>query len=184
MSKFYYLISSLPSIYLWDELEVDMDTFLLNCEEWLTVNEMEILKETDVQPKKSPNHSITTTERWYNWETCLRNRLVRHRSTKLDLDQTLYLREEYDYFSEVDRVVQEALSAETPLQKEKVLDEQRWVFLNSLEACHIFDLDLLCIYKLKLQLCEKWLHRTTDRGKNNFEKALNELYKGDILEIV
>jgi hypothetical protein len=183
MSTFYYLISSLPSISLWEKPEIDSETFLSSCKEWLNDKEIELLKDVNLLPAEESTHKIATVTRWYNWETCLRNRIARLRSGKLDIDHTQYLQEEHDFFSESDRIVQEAMIADNPLEKEKMLDEQRWNFLNSLEAGHSFDLELLCVYKLKLKLCEKWLDRITEKGKDNFDKALNTLYKEDMLKI-
>ena len=183
MSTFYYLISSLPSISLWEMPEINTDRLFDICDEWLSVKEMEVLKQVELSPNENIRKHIPTLVKWYNWETCLRNRLARHRSGKIDIDYTPYLREEHDYYSEIERIAQEAIAADTPLEKEKFLDEQRWSYLTNLEAGHIFNFDLVCIYKLKLMLCEKWLARDTERGKQNFDKALNELYKREMLEI-
>ena len=183
MSKFYYLISTLPAISLWEKPEIDVKSFLSSCREWLCEKDMKTLEEVHILPPKKSNSTLLTIIKWYNWETCLRNRIARYRSSKLDIDLAPFLHEECDFFSESDRIVQEATASDNPLDKEKALDEQRWIYLNSLEAGHIFNLDLLCIYKLKLQLCEKWLDRVTEKGKDNFNKTLDELYTKDLLKI-
>ena len=183
MSTFYYIQSTLPSISLWEKPEIDIDTFLSRCSDWLTDKEMKLLKTADIIPAEKLLHKNATVIKWNNWETCLRNRIAKNRSPKIDIDAVQYLKEEKDFFSESERIVQDAIAADTPLEKEKILDEQRWNYLTNLEAGHSFDIDLLCIYKLKLQLCAKWFSRVTDKGKDNFEKALDVLYKEEMLDI-
>jgi hypothetical protein len=183
MSTLYYIQSSLPAISLWEKPEIDIETFLSRCSDWLNQKETEILTSANIAPTANQEHGNITITKWNNWETCLRNRIAKYRSNKLNIDATVYLKEEKDYFSELDRIVQEAMAAPNPYEKEKMLDEQRWHYLTSLEARHFFDIDLLCIYKIKLQLCEKWLNRNKDNGRDNFEKALDDLYKNNMLKI-
>ena len=183
MSTFYYLISTLPSLTLWEKPEINLESFLTVCSELLDEKEMQILDEVDTLPVVNPLHKNKTIDKWYKWETCLRNRIARSRSSSIDADCTPYLQEEKDYFPETDRIVQEAFGADTPLHKEKILDEGRWNRLIELESGHIFDIELVCIYKLKLLLSKKWDNRTEEKGKENLETALTELYKEDFLKI-
>ena len=42
------------------------------------------------------------------------------------------------------------------LEAEKILDQARWEFLESLSFGHYFDFDLLLGYLLKLKILERW----------------------------
>jgi len=81
-----------------------------------------------------------------------------------------------DYFSEIDRGVQEAFSAKDPKLKEKILDNLRWKELDNLESGHQFDVTKLCIYKLRLMICEKWINRQIEKGETNLESIVEHFY--------
>lgn len=183
MSIFYYIIASLPTLYLFEKQELDMVSFLEICKDQLDIKEYNAVKEIGLLPLEERHYSNSTLQKWYNWETCLRNKIARLRTTGNEKDCTPYLHSEKDYFPEIDRIVQEALGTENPLQKEKMLDIGRWERLSELESGHIFDIELIFIYKLKLLLCEKWIHRKEEAGKENLDKVLEELYKENILNI-
>lgn len=185
MSTLYYLISSLPTLSLWEKPEIDLNSFLELCKDQLDINEYNAVKEIEFLPSEDleKQHKNLSLKKWYNWETCLRNKVAKLRTNNTDKDCTSYLHEEKDYFPEIERISQEAMGADNPLDKEKILDNGRWERLCELESGHIFDIDLVFIYKLKLFICEKWLTRQEDAGRENLDKALDELYKEDLLSI-
>ena len=65
----------------------------------------------------------------------------------------------------------EAFAAENPLEREKLLDYGRWTKLEELELGHRFDFDVLCAYKLKLEILLKWKARSADQAAGNLDLA-------------
>ncbi|MFH0827465.1 MAG: DUF2764 family protein, partial [Candidatus Omnitrophota bacterium] len=59
------------------------------------------------------------------------------------------------------------------LEGERMLDAERWRFLDELSLGHYFDLDFLIVYLLKLLILERWEKiRTADK-----EQFLDELIR-------
>lgn len=179
MSSFYYLISSLPELTLGEAPSIDINELHRISEEFLSSQQMEELKKIQLIPyKDSQNKSkLPVIEDWKNWEICLRNRAVKVRSGQLRKDSENFLREENDVSCETDKAIQEAYSSLDPKEKEMKLDDLRLKALEDLSVGHHFDLTKLCIYKLKLLICYKWVPRTRNKGTKNFEYCLSHLYK-------
>jgi hypothetical protein len=176
MSSYYYLISSLTVPVLGSKPLLSLGKFMESCSEWISESEYRELENVLLIPDYEHISKNKVVNQWKNWETCLRNRMVTARTGKLNKSAAHYLQEEKDFFSEIERAVQEAYSAGNPMLKEKILDELRWKELNELESGHLFNFDLLCIYKLRLMLCEKWLTRESEKGERNLDAVLLNFY--------
>ncbi|MCK5682777.1 DUF2764 family protein [bacterium] len=177
MAGFYYYICSLPLLTFGEELPMNSEIFIKNSSDWLTESETERLENLKIIPEEIVDENSGSIEKnWYNWETCLRNRLADFRAGKLSRDASEYIKEYPDYFSEVESVVQEITTITNPLSVEKKLDTVRWKKLNDMESGHEFDFEKLCIYKLKLMILEKWMEREEQRGFDNLDSILKEIY--------
>ncbi len=179
MASYYYLISSLSSLVLGEKPQLTLTDFMELCSEWVSSSEYEQLDSVSLIPSPESLPKNITVKKWEDWETCLKNQIVKLRAGDLKKDPSNYTQEEKDYFSEIERGVQEAFSAQDPYLKEKILDELRWNALSNLESGHQFDLSTLCIYKLRLMLCEKWLTREQEKGEKNLDDILAKFYTPD-----
>jgi hypothetical protein len=59
-------------------------------------------------------------------------------------------------------------------EAERILDEERWRFLDEICLGHYFDFDFLIGYVLKLLILERW-HKVTQSG---LEAVLEDAIKG------
>lgn len=177
MAAFYYLVSSLPMLFLGETPKLSSDEFLAACTDFLTADEINELKKLSLVP---PEDYLMSTNLsaiyWYNWETCLRNSLVHLRAKGRSKDPETFLREEADFFSEIEKGVQEAFSKSSPLETEKALDRLRWGRLDDMEVGHMFDFCKLCVYKLRLMLCEKQSLLNKEKGSDNFDEIVKYIY--------
>ena len=171
MAQFYYLISSLPMLSLDETPSIDSAKFLDSCDGFVLPEELETLTELALHPSDPPSDNIL--EEWSNWETLLRNQLVLKRSKQ---GGEKYLHEENGTFSEILKGVQEAYLKADPLEREDYLDQLRWARLEDLEVGHEFDFRKLCIYKIKLMLCEKRMNRGKEKGSTNYDDIINTIY--------
>ena len=105
MAQFYYLISSLPMLKWDDELPISSEDFLAACETWVSENEYSRLEALGLVPGEEMVGSGVETA-WYDWETCLRNRLAAIRAGELKRDAEESQRPERDFFSETERGIQ------------------------------------------------------------------------------
>jgi len=157
---------------------LSVGSFLELCSSWLDEKEMEELECLSLCPPDEDGPVLFSGEVsafWNQWETCARNRIARQRASRTDKDAGVYLREEKDFYSEVDRGVQDAYSIQNPLEREKALDCLRWNMLDNLESGHFFDFEFLCVYKLKLMIREKWSSRKKEQGEANFSSVVDEI---------
>ena len=177
MAQFYYLISSLPMLTLDEKPSIDSAKFLDSCNGFVLPEELETLSDLALHP--SDSNSCNVIEEWSNWETLLRNQLVLKRAKQ---GSEKYLHEEHDTFSEIVKGVQEAYLKADPLEREDYLDQLRWTRLEDLEVGHEFDFRKLCIYKIKLMLCEKRINRSREKGSENYDDIINTIYGSNHLD--
>jgi len=152
------------------------DEFLDSCADWLPGDAMGRLRDLSLLPPEDIRKGDSAIDRWHVWETRLRNALAARRARREggggDRAAEKYLRENLDFFSEIEDGVQEAFAKSSPADREDVLDKLRWRVLEDIESGHDFDFDKLCVYKLKLLLQVKRASRDTAKGAENLEAAL------------
>lgn len=157
MAYFYtYLISTLPTLHFGLKAPFGFEKFLFYCREFIPEADMEILKKASILGDYTGQIVHPTLKRWEDFDTTLRNELVKIRASRKRLDPQKYLRREK--FSEPD-IAHLAMSAHrnpSILEAEKLLDEERWRILDEFSFGHYFDLDFLIIYALKLLILERW----------------------------
>jgi len=104
----------------------------------------------------------------------LRNCLAGRRDAG-DSDSEQYLRNETDFFSEIEPGVQEAIALDNPLECERRLDALRWRRLDDIASQDSFSFNALAVYMIKLLLLEKWQPRNNENGYENLDKVIAEI---------
>ncbi len=180
MGNYYYLISTLPLLKIGEPPPFSEACFLEECARWLSSADLDALTAFRLAPlpAKGAVSASPLQASWLEWESALRNALVKIRASNLDRDPEKSLRPAAPTNLDTERGAAEAVAITDPLQREKALDHARWRRLDELEFLHDFDLQRLCVYKLKLLLCHKWVPRTQEKGKANLDAAIDELEKG------
>jgi len=165
-SYFTYLISSLPMLHFGMKPPFSFKKFLEVCGSFIPESDSAILQNISLMPQNDFNNTQDTLRKWYDFETTLRNELVRFRSARKSIDPSKYLRLDTYSDSRVKWIAHSAQKNPSMLEGEKMLDAKRWHFLDELSLRHYFDMDILIIYGLKLLILEKW-HKivTADAGK-------------------
>ena len=178
MAAFYYLVSSLPMLSHGEAPLMPANEFLAACADFLSPIEMKELNELSlIPPEYYSEASNLAAVGWYDWEICLRNALVNLRVKGKGTEADKFLREEADFFSEVEKGTLEAFNKSTPLEMENALDKLRWTKLDDMEVGHMFDFFKLCIYKLRLMLCEKQTLLNKEEGRGNFDEMVEDIYE-------
>ena len=180
MPHYFYLGASLPSVKRDEVPLLSVEAFLELCVKWVSPAKLRLLSELGlVPPSEGAIPEICASAREYlNWERAMRVRFARQRATRLGR-QDLPAEDSLSgaYFTDLERLVQEAYLAPNPLERERLLDAARWRKLEDLELGHIFDFDNLCIYKLKLMLREKWGVRQLQKGSADLDSAVDSIQK-------
>ena len=158
MSGFYiYLISSLPMLQFGMRPPFSWDNFLELCQRLIPEKDYALLKNLP-RPEQYAGYSgeQETIRRWVDFDTALRNELVKLRASRKHIAATKYLQpQDYTNLS----LVQAAMSAQrnpAVQEAELILDRERWDFLEGLSFGRYFDLDFLIVYAYKLKILWRW----------------------------
>jgi len=155
MASFYtYLISSLPMLHFGLRPPFPFEKFLQRCEELIPQNDLEVLKSLARQDARKGESAII--EKRLDFDTMLRNELVKIRASRKKIDPARYLRPDGYAGPSFYHIALAAQRNPSPLEGERILDQERWNFLEELSFGHYFDLDFLIIYAYKLLILERW----------------------------
>lgn len=139
--------------------------FLRTAGEFVSGRDLSILKNVSVNGEyvstKQP-----TLKKWQDFDTALRNELVKIRAARKHTDPLKYLRPSVIFDALASHIAINAYRAPVILEATKILDQERWQRLDELAVGHYFDLDFLIVYALKLLILARWEKiRTADASK-------------------
>lgn len=152
-----YLIASLPMLQFPGRMSMGYPAFLENCRGLIPDGQLEMLR---VIPRLWEEKTLLTRQvtlaKWVDFETSLRNELVKLRCQKQQLESARYLRGQATSHPALAQAAFFALKENSLLEQELVLDQARWQYLDELCFGHYFDFDFLVVYALKLLILERW----------------------------
>jgi hypothetical protein len=157
LSYYPYLISSLPMLAFGQQAPFSFDRFLDICRGLLEEQDLSALESVrkKIRPKlKSAGYN--TERQWYEFDTALRNELVRLRAVRKKVQPDKYIREDGRADLNTLHIAIYAQRNPSPLEAERILDKARWDMLDELALGHYFDIDFLIIYAHKLLILQKW----------------------------
>jgi len=159
-NRYYYLVSSLPLLQFDEKPGILKKEFLAECAKWLSPPEFSILRAVDMDSSRIPFTSKQILIKWKSIDSSLREDLSKAREiTQGASDERLPA----SMLSVFDK--------ETPFLMEKELARKQWVMLDELELGHYFDMNILIIYFLKLQILERFADFNKDEGMRVFESV-------------
>lgn len=172
MASYYYLVASLPTLFLDEELPITPAEFMAACDRWLDTDDArDIHYLMDNHPERAQAACI---HQWRARETEIRNTIARLRAAKVRMDAEPFLQpcRELDLFTE--KAVAEAMGRPQPLERELGLDRLRWSLLDDLSRFDPFGLPAVIAYALKLKLVERWSALTVEQGRAAVEEYLTK----------
>ncbi len=174
MGNFYvYLIASLPSLTFGSKPPLSFDGFLKACAELIPDEDIALLKsipDGDIASQETDNRML---KKWTGFDNALRNELVKIRALHMKKDPVKYLREDISPDSAyTSHLALNAYRKPSPLEGEKALDLDRWMYLEEMSIGHYFDLDILVIYACKLLMLEKWSRIQSAQPQKMLEEVL------------
>jgi len=157
MSKYYYFVAQLPLLTFGQEHYVTREYFLDQSKKWLSDKDFAIISDVSIDDFYSKENDNKVLTKYKNFEKTLREEIFIFRKNdkrggtfssnlKLNLDEG------------------------TPLEIEKRLLFLRWEFIESLRVGHFFDLEILIIYFLKIQVLERLFTFNKEKGIVVFDK--------------
>ena len=204
MASYYYLVASLPTLFLDEESPITTAEFLAVCDQWLNTDDardIHCLMENhsasakasgfakatpDTMPDTTADTMPDTTadrlecikgacaNQWLARETEIRNTIGRLRAAKVRVDAEPFLRPCRELDLYTEKAVAEAMSKLQPLERELDLDRLRWSLLEDLLRFDPFGLPAVIAYALKLKLVERWSALTVEKGRTVVEEYLTK----------
>lgn len=167
MTGYYpYLISSLPMLHFGMKPPFSSEKFLEICRQFIPEADIEAIKKSaisgecvtaEIRPAPARRGGFhPTLKKWQEFDTSLRNELVKIRCLHKHIAPEKYLRAEGYVPACIVHLAATVHRTPDILEAEKLLDQGRWYFLDGLSFGHYFDLDFLLIYALKLFILERW----------------------------
>jgi len=158
MAAYYtYLIASLPMLHFGAKPPFSFERFLKTAAGLISGKDTYILgnlpeKDGDLNPEPANQ----TIKGWLNFDTALRNELVKLRVQHKHIDPLKYQHKDSFVDPAVFHLALAAHRNPSILEAEKSLDQARWQALEGLSLGHYFDADFLIVYGYKLKLLERW----------------------------
>ncbi len=169
MSQYYYAAASLPFLIYDGEQNMSSSAFLQLCQEQLSSADYDVLTQAGLaDPSSLEKIGNALLRHWRAWETVLRNELVALRAQKQGTEGEKYSRPVTVDILEVQELARNAVSQESPLTAEEILNRARWSFFDELEVGHYFDIERLIIYYLRLLLLERKALFDKEKGTERF----------------
>ena len=157
MPDFYvYLISSLPMLHFAARPPFSFEKFLEICMDSIPGEDMELLSKSSISGEYDYAVRQPTLKKWREFDAALRNELVKIRSGHRRIDPARYMRRPEITEPEISHIAMNAHRNASVLEAERMLDQERWSFLDELSIGRYFDIDALLVYSHKLLILQRW----------------------------
>lgn len=172
-----FLAASLPTLLFGKPSQITLAEFDAMAEEYLSAEKFAALTSFSFPvPEKDPEncrdcHRIFAAAR--RFERTLRTRIAKIRSERLE--RGVRVADPEEFFTEIEYILNAAMSCDDPVEREMLIDRVRWDFLEDMSVGHMIDFEALCIYRLKLQILAPYAGRTPEEGTPRFEMALESI---------
>ncbi len=170
MASYYYLVTTLPMLRYEDSAPFSCEEFLYMCKTNVSKKDYKIIAEA----LSDNNASHPFVKKWYQFNTNVKKELSEQRSKKLNINDDKYKNTNDKEFRIVEGV-RAALAAKNAYEGELLLMELYWKYLEEQSTNHVFDLQGLLAFAIKLKLLERKSRFDKVDGNNEFKKLLNNL---------
>ncbi len=179
----YYLISQLPSLDGLAEnmpLPISKETFLGLCENALNEKTFEELKNSSVNtPKDYSVSSSSVLNGWNEAEKALRLTLASVRASKMKISFSAENAQATQIDKKIMQVASAAAEMESPMEAEKLLNNYRLEFLETLRPMDSFSEEYLFYYSLKLDLLSRIRKFDEQEGRNSYKNIYNSIMNAE-----
>lgn len=160
MAGYYYLGAQLPLLFFERPPLITLEAFLEEARKWLRGTDRKALELATIEPtRSSPGLLPAVLGRYLEFERDLRTDLEAWR-------RAVRAGQEYKPVHFPLALVKEG----DPLEVEKKLLRRRWDFLSELEVGHVFDLEFVLVYSLKLRILGRLLLFEKEKGVRVFQE--------------
>lgn len=157
MDAYYtYFIATLPTLLFGNKAPFSFENFIALSARYLPEKDLDLLKVIPSLEVSFYEGRQQTLMRWQDFDTRLRNELAKIRASRKHIDPLTYCRRYTHTDTYLAHNVAHIHRIPSPLEAERLIDQERWRFLDELASVHYFDIDALIVYGLKLHILERW----------------------------
>jgi len=171
--QYYYVIASLPYLSVNVKSLIGRNDFLANCKNYLKRTDFDMLESVSLFDAEENDVSPGVIRCFFRWERGIRNVLVRLRAKSLGLEPDEFIRDGIVDHSQA-LIAEEAFNADSPLMSEDILNKARWAYLDELGFGHYFDIEILVIFFIKLQILERISSFDAEDGRERLNAIVSQ----------
>ncbi len=185
MSNYYYTLASLPMLFFNEAPHISRERFEAVCTEQLDGADMKLLFDARFEGVSEDKSRNPVYSRYKRWEISLRNELAKLRGQSRGMEFEKFLIPGEGVIG-IEDLAKETFTNPSPYEGMLKLYSARWEYLEELGINQFFNLEALTVYYLKLQILEKLLAYTKERGtaglKNAYKKIREAADEGGVDE--
>ena len=170
MASYYYLVATLPMLRYEDSCPFSCDEILKMCKSNVSKKDYKIIAEA----LSDNNASHPFVKKWYKFNTNVKKELSEQRSKKLNINSDKYKNTNDKEFRIVEGV-RAALAAKNAYEGEHLLMKLYCKSLDEESTNHVFDLEGLLAFAIKLKLLERKSRFDQVEGNKEFKSLLSNL---------
>jgi len=166
MDKYYYFVVQLPFLKFTEKSYAEEEYFLTEAKKWLKDKDFLMLSQVNINSFQPQDEDSKVLGDYKDFERSLRQKIASFRTPEgmvLPKGKTSPELAFGDGFNL-------NLRENTPLEIEVGLLRLRWQFIENLEGGHIFDLEALILYFLKLQIQKRLFTFDKEKGTAVFDE--------------
>ncbi len=173
MSEYYYLVATLPMLRKDMSEYMSHEEFLSICKDKVSRRDYMMLENATLSGTATCGGSFMKD--FTHFRSMVEKELAFQRAQKLSLQDSRY-ENKGDRESRITDRVRKAVSADNPLEGEKIILGLYWDYLEEhVGNGHYFDLTFLLGYSLRLQILSRLSLFDLDRGNAEFERLFGNL---------
>ena len=163
--EYYYLVASLPYLKFGQDPGVSRNEFLAECEKWLDAEDIAGVISADVNELEPRAEERSVVREWKRFDLAMREELAKIRLSAKEGSR-----------EKVPLLLKDIFEERTPLLAEENIQKKRWDFLEELESGFHFDINVLIIYCLKIQILERMFGFDKEKGREMFKNLCEVKY--------
>ena len=171
--KYLYLASSLPTLVLGDSPPESAEEFLFHCNGVLDARDQAELEALLQRNPQACSHRASL--KWFDLDTQLRNAVAEIRAKRHGVDPRGFTESHSRFDMWTQASVTDAFAKSTPLERERVLDQTRWRWLDDLALSDPYGFAAVAAHGLKLQIAARWCGFDEHAGRETLDQTLETL---------
>ena len=163
MDKYYYLVAQLPQLIFDRPNDFSAGQFLEEAEKWLNRRDYITVASVKLDGTAPFERGPRVWQAYKQFEAIFRREIALWREAR-------HNRQEYKPESFPVSMVRDG----NPLSIEVALLRYRWDFLEAMEKEHHFDINILILYFLKLQILSRLARFDKETGQRHYNRLIDE----------